>query len=93
MSPSRTLRHPRRSGPGLLAGSALVVALLVTGCGHSADGSGGDGAAAPTGASSASTPASAGTGSSSSDLARMQKLLDGADSAVSSAESDAAKNG
>ncbi|MFD8733731.1 hypothetical protein ACFV06_02310 [Streptomyces sp. NPDC059618] len=59
---------------GRLALALAVSALLLTACGGSGD--------------TGSAPAS--PGPSSTDLARLQKLVDGAESAASSAESDMA---
>ena len=73
----------RRTRLFALLPTGLLAAVLVTGCGGRSDHSG--------------APASGGTGSSSpapdaSELAHLQKLVDGADSAASAAESDAAND-
>ncbi|MFJ7181124.1 hypothetical protein ACIQXA_33115 [Streptomyces massasporeus] len=78
------MRQTRRSRTATLAVTALTLTLLATGCtpdGTSVKGTAGD--TAPAGSPSA--PVSA----DPDELARMQKLLDGAESAVNDADADA----
>lgn len=67
-----------------LLASALLAAALTAGCAHSG-GSAGPTASVP--AAGSSTPAP-----DASELAHMRRLVDGAESAVATAESDAAKD-
>lgn len=72
----------RRIRASALLPAALLAAALTAGCAHS----GGSAApAAPSSATSGAAPAP-----DPSELAHMQKLVDGAESAVATAESDAA---
>ena len=74
----------RRTRASALLAAALLAAALTAGCAHSGGSAG----------SATSAPAAGGTSPSpdASELAHMQKLVDGAESAVATAESDAAQD-
>ncbi|MBD0737104.1 hypothetical protein, partial [Streptomyces sp. CBMA29] len=72
-----------------------IAGALVTGCGHSGATSAPASSADTSAAASAGASAGAGGDSpapSDSELARMRKLVDDADSAAATAESDAARD-
>ncbi|MFJ2633002.1 hypothetical protein ACIO6U_13810 [Streptomyces sp. NPDC087422] len=82
-------RKGGRTRAGAVLAACAIAGALVTGCGHSGRTS------APASSADTSAGASAGAGSDSSapsdsELARMRKLVDDADSAAAAAESDAA---
>ncbi|MCP3822206.1 hypothetical protein NLX86_30190 [Streptomyces sp. A3M-1-3] len=73
----------RRPRAVTLAVAALAVALLVTGCAQDTEGAGTAGDSAPAGSGSGQVT------TDPSDLARMQKLLEGAESAANDADAAA----
>jgi hypothetical protein len=70
-----------------LAAAAVLCAALVTGCGGGRGGT--DGSAKPSDA----TPSATAPAPSASELAELNRLVDGAESAAKAAESDAGSDG